>query len=232
MRHIQGGSQTIPFIQSLKNFEVTSNTRRKRVERNATTMSFTRIQCDINVRIPPRFTWKFMNSLNRFSRRRERNPYFSEEKCSGKLVGAKDVEGSPSYAIDALLCTWITQFRDGATSSGHSPSYVRKQSIRRRFTSWILSRARARASFTFFAVYTRRGTFLMRLYFLLLCSEDSWKKSRGWKWALFKCGAFEFSNGVAFVTDLSLDRNTAYKSINIVMRIFFYISHKRRAYFT
>lgn len=135
-------------IQSFKNFEfpwyheVTPRGKSRETRRS-------RRSRDINVRTA-RFTWKFMNSPNQFSRAPRTKSVFFEEKYSRERRTLKD---RPRIAIDALLCTWITQFRDGATSSGHPPSYVRKQSIRRRFTSWILSRARAR--FTFFAGYIR-----------------------------------------------------------------------------
>lgn len=86
------------------------------------------------------FIWKFINSLSRFSRCRERNPYFREKKYF-ELVEVDDVERSPSVRhrrpalhLNNPISVWSKLF-------GASTSYVRKQSIRRRFTSWILSRA-------------------------------------------------------------------------------------------
>lgn len=147
------------------------------------------------------------NLPNRFSRRGEQNPYFSRKSISRGPSGGKDVEGSLSYAIDALLCTWITQFRDGATSSEQPLSYVRKQSIRRRFTSWILSRARAldilRRLHTCPPWNFLNAVILPLTLFRRFVKERSWMEN-----SLSQMrGAFKFLKGVAFVTDVSLGRD-------------------------
>ena len=44
-----------------------------------------------------------------------------KRKILGDVEGKRTLKDRSRSAIDALLCTWITQFRDGASSSGGHP---------------------------------------------------------------------------------------------------------------